>query len=434
MRETIRLAWPLVLTQVGHVLTGIVDNIFLGRVGAAEQAAGILSNSIYVLVLVFCVGMSYALTPFVTAAHEENDSTAKAVLFRSSLFLNFIVAVLSFLLLYLATPLLQVMKQPLEVVELATPFFAVLIFSMLPVSLFFTCKQYCEGISNTRMAMVISMAANALNIILNYALIWGKFGLPELGYMGSAWASFIARAFMGLSFLWLVLRSPLTADMSRMLGKARVSFAHIRKLFAFGINSAMQFIFEVAAFVVAGLMCGVFGKHQLDAHGIALSLASFTYMFASGIGSASTIRTGIFFAQNNMGELKGAAYASIKLVCAVMGVYALLFLLLNGVLPLAFSSEPEILSLASALLIIAALFQLFDGLQVTLLGILRGMHDVRYSTVISLAGYWVLAIPLAWLLGFYFKFESLGIWIALLVSLAFVAFGLLLRLRNKLRS
>lgn len=428
IKQTMLLAWPLVVTQVGHIVTGMVDTIFLGQLGPTEQAAGILSNNLYILLLVFTIGVSYATTPLVTGAHEKNNLLKKAALFKNSLFLNGIVAVVCFVVLFLSSGLLKYMEQPAEVVELAVPFFDVLIFAMIPVSLFFTCKQYCEGLSNTRMALIISITGNLINIILNYCLIYGKFGLPEMGYMGSAWASFFARLFMGVSFLVLIFKSPVTKEIAGVYRQVKINWQDLKDLWRIGFNSAMQFTFEVAAFVIAGLMAGSFGKEQIDAHGIALSIAAFTYMFGSGIGSASTIRSGMYRAQNNWIEIRQASMASIKLVLFIMGALGLLLLLLNTILPLAFSNEPVIIHLASSLLIIAAMFQLFDGLQVTIIGILRGLEDTRMPTYITLVGYWIIALPLAYLFAFTFKWETIGIWIALLISLAFVAISLYLRL------
>lgn len=432
-KETIQLAWPLVLTQVGYIITGMVDNIFLGQIGTTEQAAGILSNNLYVLLLVFAIGMSYATTPLVNAAYEQKDLLKKASLFKNSLFLNLAVAILLFIVLFFASNLLHHMQQPEDVAAMAVPFFDVLIFSMIPVSLFFTCKQYCEGLSNTKMALIISVIGNLLNIILNYALIYGKLGLPELGYMGSAWASFIARMFMGVSFLIYIFKSPITNEIKSVYSQVKLNWTELRELWKIGFNSAMQFTFEVAAFVIAGLMAGSFGKEQIDAHGVALSIAAFTYMFGSGISSAATIRVGIYSAQQNWIDIKNAAYTAIKLVLLVMGSCGIILLIFNHQLPKAFSSELSILNLAASLLIIAAMFQLFDGLQVTIIGVLRGLEDVRWPTAITLVGYWVLALPLAYVLAFTFKMQTIGIWIALLSSLVFVALCLLWRLNYLLR-
>lgn len=428
-RETFGLAWPLVITQVGHIITGMVDNIFLGRIGVAEQAAGILSNNLYVLLLVFTIGMSYAATPLVTIAHEENNLLKKAALFKNSLLLNFLVSFICFVILFFSSEFLHHMDQPPEVATLAVPFFDVLIFSMLPVSLFFSCKQYCEGLSNTRMALLISLVGNILNIILNYCLIYGKLGLPQMGYLGSAWATFSARLFMGLSFLLLIFYAPLTRELRAVYKQVKINTTDLVSLWRIGWNSAMQFTFEVAAFVLAGLFAGRLGKENIDAHGIALSIASFTYMFGSGIGSAATIRVGIFRSQQNYTELRGAVWAALKLVLLIMAFFGGVFILARTQLPYVFTTDPQIAELAATLLLIAAMFQLFDGVQVVMIGILRALQDVKYPTYVTLIAYWVVALPLAWFLAFPAGLGTVGIWLALLASLLLVAILLFLRVR-----
>jgi len=428
IKNTIYLAWPLVITQVGYIITGMVDTVFLGKIGPAEQAACILSNNLYILLLVFGIGVSYATTPLVTSANQNMDLLKKASLFKNSIFLNVSVSIICFIVLFLSSGLLKYMHQPEDVIKLAVPFFNVLIFSMIPISLFFTCKQYCEGLSNTRMALFISIIGNVINIVLNYLLIYGKFGFPELGYIGSAWASFISRVFMGFSFLYLIFKSPVTKEISAVYNKVKINKKELFHLAKIGLNAGLQLTFEVAAFVIAGLMAGTFGKEQIDAHGIALSIAAFTYMFASGISSASSIRVGIYKAQDNWLEIKQAAFSSIKLVMLIMGGFAILFLMINNFLPKVFSSDLQIVNLASKLLIIAALFQLFDGIQVTIVGILRGLEDFKIPTLISLVGYWIIALPLAYWLAFILKLETVGVWIGLLVSLIFAAIVLFWRL------
>ena len=378
--------------------------------------------------MVFGIGVSYATTPLVTSANQNMDLLKKASLFKNSIFLNVSVSIICFIVLFLSSGLLKYMYQPEDVIKLAVPFFNVLIFSMIPISLFFTCKQYCEGLSNTRMALFISIIGNVINIILNYLLIYGKFGFPELGYIGSAWASFISRVFMGFSFLYLIFKSPVTKEISAVYNRVKINKKELFHLAKIGLNAGLQLTFEVAAFVIAGLMAGTFGKEQIDAHGIALSIAAFTYMFASGISSASSIRVGIYKAQDNWLEIKQAAFSSIKLVMLIMGGFAILFLMINNFLPKVFSSDLQIVNLASKLLIIAALFQLFDGIQVTIVGILRGLEDFKIPTLISLVGYWIIALPLAYWLAFILKLETVGVWIGLLVSLIFAAVVLFWRL------
>ena len=233
---------------------------------------------------------------------------------------------------------------------------------------------------------------------------------------------------MGFSFLYLIFKSPVTKEISVVYNRVKINKKELFHLAKIGLNAGLQLTFEVAAFVIAGLMAGTFGKEQIDAHGIALSIAAFTYMFASGISSASSIRVGIYKAQDNWLEIKQAAFSSIKLVMLIMGGFAILFLMINNFLPKVFSSDLQIVNLASKLLIIAALFQLFDGIQVTIVGILRGLEDFKIPTLISLVGYWIIALPLAYWLAFILKLETVGVWIGLLVSLIFAAVVLFWRL------
>ncbi|MGE0568111.1 MAG: MATE family efflux transporter [Bacteroidia bacterium] len=421
------LAWPLILTQIGHIITGMVDTYFLGKVGVTEQASGILANNLFMLVLVFGIGMSYATTPLVANAHEMNNIEEKASYFKNSVLLNIICSIFLFAILFFLSPLLNHMNQPEDVVTLATPYYHVINFSLIPVSIFFVCKQYCEGVSNTKAALIISIIGNLINIPLNYALIYGKFGLPELGYMGTAWATLISRIIMAIGFLLLMYKmAPINEIFSETI-MAKINFPHFKRLLKIGLSSAMQFSFEVAAFVIAGLMSGSFGKEQLDAHGIALHLAAFTYMFASGISGAATIRTGMFKAKNNWHEINQTVIASIKMIFLFMGIAAIGFLLTKSYLPTIFSDDESIIELTSRLLIIAALFQLFDGLQVTIIGVLRGLEDIKIPTAVTLIGYWIVALGMCYFLAFHLQIGVIGVWIGLLIGLVFVAVSLLWR-------
>jgi len=433
LKETVSLSIPLILTQIGHIITGMVDTIFLGKLGKTEQAAGILSNNLFVIVLVFSIGMSYVLTPAVTDAHVNKNEREKASLFKNALFINSVLGILLFIVLFFLSGVLEYMQQPADVVTLAIPFFDVLIFSIIPVSLFFVCKQYTEGLGNTRAAMYISVAGNIINVILNYGLIYGKAGLPEMGYMGSCWATFIARVFMGAGSLIFLFNHKSVNSFAVYFKEAKLNALHFWQLLKDGLASALQFAFEVAAFAISGLMAGVFGKEQIDGHGIALSLAAFTYMFASGIGSATTIRVGKYYAMNDLHNVKLAIKTSYKSVIVTMGIMALLFISFNTVLPSIFTNDKEIISIASTLLLYAALFQLFDGTQVTAIGILRGLEDYKFPTYIAFIGYWVIALPLCYLFAFTFNGRVYGVWLGLSAGLGFVALALYFRIKNLMK-
>ena len=392
-----------------------------------------MSNNLFVILLVFSIGMSYVLTPAVTDAHVNQNEKEKASLFKNSLFINMMVAVLLFVILFFSSPLLTYMQQPKDVVELAIPFFDVLIFSIIPVALFFVCKQYTEGLSNTKAAMYISIAGNLLNIVLNYLLIYGHLGLPKLGYMGSCWATFIARCFMGIGFLVFVFKHPSVNSFAVFYKNAKLNAQQFWPLFKDGLASALQFTFEVAAFAIAGLFAGVFGKEQLDAHGIALSMAAFTYMFASGISSATTIRVGNFNSLKSVNDMKLAIQASYKSVIFTMGLMAIFFICFNNYLPSIFSNDQGIILIASKLLLMAAFFQLFDGTQVAAAGVLRGMDDYKFSSYIAFIGYWLIALPLCYILAFVFDYKVYGVWLGLSVGLGFVSIALLFRIRYLLK-
>lgn len=434
LQETVTLSVPLILTQIGHIITGMVDNIFLGRIGKTEQAAGILSNNLFVILLVFSIGMSYVLTPAITEAHVHQNDKEKAALFKNSLFLNVFISTILFIILYFSSPLLGYMQQPADVVILAFPFFNVLILSIIPVTFFFVCKQYTEGLSNTKAAMYISVGGNVLNIILNYVLIYGKLGMPELGYMGSCWATCIARVAMGTGFMIYVFKNKAINSFAKYYKDVKLNAYHFWPLLKDGLTSALQFTFEVAAFAIAGLLAGVFGKEQIDAHGIALSMAAFTYMFASGISSASTIIVGRYYNLDDLENIKLSIKTSFKLVVFTMGCMALIFVCLHQLLPHIFSSDSEIIHISSKLLLIAALFQLFDGTQVVAVGVLRGLEDYKFPTTMAFIAYWLLSLPLSYLFAFVFKLEVYGVWVALSIGLAFVSVALYLRIKSLLKA
>lgn len=423
---------PLIISQVGHIVTSLVDSYFLGKIGKTEQAAGFLANNVFVLLLVFSIGMSFGLTPLTTQATVNGNEKDQASLLKNGFILNMALSILLFVMLYLASPLLYFMQQPEDVVKLSIPFFQVLIFSIIPCSVFFTGKQFTEGKNNTTIAMVISIAGNALNVVLNYLLIYGKFGFPEMGYMGSCWASCFARIFMAVAFVLFIYKSSTFAGVSKKLKEVNISLHDIKKLFAIGFGSALQFTFEVASFVCCALLIGRFGKEQIDAHGIAMGIASFTYMFGSGIGGASTILAGKYKAENNFTELKTTVHVSLICTVTVTLFFGIIFMFFNHSLTQLFNNDPQIIQLASSLLVIAGLFQLFDGLQVTQLGILRGMEDVKIPTIITLVGYWLICLPMAYLLGIYFNYQAVGVWLAILTGLCFVAIFLFFRIRKLL--
>ncbi len=429
IKETLFLSFPLIISQIGHIITSMTDNAFLGFVNLESQDAGILSGNIFILLLVFLIGMSQGLTPKIAEAHVNGREKEKASLLKNSMLLNIVNSTLLYLLILFGMNFLQHLDQPADVVELAKPFLNVIALSLIPLAVFFTLKQYCEGLSNTRAAMYISVTGNILNVILNYGLIFGKLGLPDIGYLGAAWATFISRVFMALAFLVYMLYHKELKTIFKLMGAVKMSLVEQKNLFSIGIGPAIQYIFEVAAFTVAGFMAGWLGKETFAAHGIALSIAAFTYMFASGISGASSIRVANFKGLNDKINIKKAGITGFSIAAAVMAFFGIMFLLFNQVLPTFFSEKTEVLRLSAGLLLVAALFQLFDGVQVTGLGVLRGLSDVKIPTILALTAYWLIALPLAYWLGISLKYGVFGIWFGLCAGLIFAAFAFLARFR-----
>jgi MATE family multidrug resistance protein len=411
----------------------MTDNAFLGFVNLESQDAGILSGNVFVLLLVFLIGMCQGLTPKIAGAHVNQREKEKASLLKNSLLLNLGNAIFLYGVIMAFMPLLRYLDQPSDVVELAKPFLNVIAASLIPLAVFFTLKQYCEGLTNTRAAMYISISGNVLNIILNYGLIFGHLGLPKLGYLGAAWATFISRVFMALAF-YLYMRN------HRELKKVFPLFKHallnnpeMKMLFRTGIGPAVQYIFEVAAFTVAGFMAGWLGKETFASHGIALSIASFTYMFASGISGASSIRVANYNGLQDRANVRRAGQSGFALAAGVMFIYGVIFLFFNHIFPSFFSEKKVVIDLAAELLLVAALFQLFDGVQCVGLGILRGLSDIRIPTFLALTAYWLVALPLAYILGFAFNLGIYGIWFGLSAGLIFSAITLYIRFRYLVR-
>ena len=421
IKKTLLLAYPVCISQFGHIMVGVADTAMVGMIGTREQAAVALANSLFFLILVFSIGLSMGITPPVAAADAQNDIEKKSQLIRHGLFLNFISSIVLFVVLYCMTPLLRHMDQEADVVESAIPFFNVMIFSLIPLSFFFTFKQFTEGMSDTKMAMIVTILSNVLNVILNYVLMFGKCGIAPMGLMGSAWATFISRVVMAVWMFFYIYFSPKYKVYWKKLFPLNIKLDVSKKILGIGIPSGLQWVFEVGAFSVAALMAGWMGKTQQAAHQVALSLAAITYMVASGISAAATVRVGNFHGLKDKDGVKKAGITAYGIVIGFMSCSALMFIVLSSILPQLFSKDEQVIQLASSLLIIAAFFQLFDGTQVVGLGILRGLNDTVISTVVTLVAYWIIAVPISYCFAFKLNYGIQGIWWGLSIGLIVVA-------------
>jgi MATE family multidrug resistance protein len=300
--------------------------------------------------------------------------------------------------------------------------------------LFQTYRQFVEGLSDTKSPMYIAIIANLVNIVGNYALIFGHFGLPALGLEGAGYATLITRSFMGIGMMLIVLKSKKYLQFDPSLNFKSINLPIIKKIIKIGFPSGLTYSLEVSAFAFAALMVGWLGSNQLAAHQIAINLASISYMVVLGISAASTIKVGNAMGANNQHDAKLAGYSALLLGTLFMFCTGLIFVTLNNFLPTLYISDPEVIGFASSLLLIAALFQLSDGVQAVGLGILKGLTDVKIPMIITLFAYWIIGLPIGYILGFVFEFNIMGIWLGLFIGLTIAAIMFVSRFNRKVAS
>ncbi len=423
----LRLAYPVMLGQLGHVLVGLADNLMVGQLGAAPLAAVSLGNTLVFIALSLGIGFSFAITPLVAEADGAGNIEQGKSYFHHGIMMCAINGILLFLLLLFAKPVLHYLDQPPEVVDLAIPYLEIVAFSMIPLMIFQAYKQFADGLSQTRYAMYATILANVVNVLFNYLLIYGIWIFPRLELEGAALGTLISRFFM-LWFVWEILRRKKKfRQYFQWSRKGMLQPAIFKRLFSLGFPTALQMLFEVAIFTATVFLAGTLGTNPQAANQIALNLASMTFMIAVGLGVTATIRVGNQKGIANFHALRRIAFSTFLLVFLIEAVFAVAFILLKDWLPTFYIDNAEVIMLASQLLIIAALFQLSDGLQVVILGALRGLQDVKIPTVICFISYWIIAFPISWYFGKAENLGSMGIWLGLLAGLTASALMLYLR-------
>lgn len=432
----LKLATPVMLGMLGHTFVSLVDNIMVGQLGTAELAAVSLGNSFIFIAMSIGMGFSTAITPLIAEADSEKDFVKGKSSFKHGLFLCSVLSVLLFILMLIAKPLMYLMKQPEEVVELAIPYLDLVAISLIPLIIFQGFKQFSDGLSMTKYPMYATILANVINVVLNYALIFGKLGFPQMGIVGAAIGTLMSRIVM-LFFLWWLLKG-------KEKSKAYVTNIKlfslenrmIKKVLNLGFPSAMQMFFEVAIFTGAIWLSGTLGKNPQAANQIALNLSSMTYMVAIGLSVAAMIRVGNQKGLRDFTELRRIAISIFLLGLSLAFVFAILFLVFHNALPKLYvdfddlnnlMDNSEVVSIAATLLLAAAIFQLSDSAQVILLGALRGLQDVKIPTIITFIAYWLIGFPISYYLGKEDAYGSFGIWLGLIAGLTSAAILLYFR-------
>lgn len=421
--------------SLGHLLVGLIDDIMVGRLGPVQLAATSLGNSLVFIALSIGLGFSFAITPLIAESDGEGDKEKGRGVFQHGLILTTIIGVVMWILLLFIKPILYHLDQPEEVVKLAIPYYEIVALSMIPLMIFQGFKQFTDGLSETKYAMWATILTNVVNVVLNFALIYGLWIFPRLEIVGAALGTLFSRVVMVFFMYYVLQKRKKFAIYLKRLKLEEISKKVFKKIISLGFPTALQMLFEVGLFTASVILAGTFGALPQAANQIALKLASTTFMIAVGVGVAATIRVGNQVGLKNYVELRRIAFSNFLLIFIIMFGFAVGFLVFKDILPLMFTSNEEVIGIASSLLIIAGFFQLSDGIQAVVLGGLRGLQDVNIPSVLTFIAYWVVGFPVCFYLGRTLNMGPFGIWIGLLTALTVSATLLLLRfnyLSNKL--
>lgn len=432
----IRLAYPVIIGMLGHTLIGIVDNIMVGKLGSTELAAVSLGNSMIFVAMSLGIGFSTAITPIVAESDAENDISKIRSAFYHGLFLCTILGILLFGLVLLAKPIMELLHQPKEVIALAKPFVDWVAFSLVPLVIYQGYKQFADGLSLTKVSMYAIVMANILHVIINYLLIYGIWIFPKMGILGAALGTVISRIAMVIFMHIILSRKEQLKQYFQNFSFDEIKKEMINKIVNLGFPSAMQMLFEVLLFTAAIWLCGNIGKTSQAANQIALSLASMTFMVAMGLSVVSMIRISNQKGLNDYKQLVIVARSIFLLAILIEILFAVMFMALHQVLPYMFLNmeiqsqlldNQEVIAIAAKLLLVAAVFQISDGIQVVVLGALRGLQDVKIPMYITFVAYWIVGFPVSFYLGNYTSLKAVGVWIGLFAGLTVAAVSLFMR-------
>ncbi len=415
-RDNLNLAIPVVISQLGHTLVQTSDTIIVGHfAGTVSLAAVSLATSIFVIMLIIGIGISYGITPLIAQHNGRNNFPECGRLLSNSLFINVITGIILFIItLFSSIFVLDHLDQTPEVVRQAKPFLLLLGISTIPMLVFNTFKQFTEGLGFTKQAMKISIWGNVFNICLGIILVKGF----SMGVKGVGYSTLADRCIMAVVMSAYVFRSEHFKKYLTDFAFKNIDWSRCVQLLRIGGPVALQYTFEISAFSAAAILIGTIGYHEQAAHQVAINLASMTYMMASGLSAAAAIKSGNYFGAKDHQNLRHSAISSYHIVLVFMCVSALIFTVFNHALPWIYTTDNMVISIAAQLLILAALFQLFDGTQVVGLGILRGMGDVNVPTVITFLAYWVVGLPVGYVLGLKLHLGVQGVWYGLVLGLA----------------
>lgn len=433
-RETLWLSLPIIAGRFGAVTMGVIDNMMVGNVGYQELAAAGISNSVVFFLMIIPIGVLIVGSPMISGAKYQYDFKSVSQITKSCIQWAML---LTFGLTLLLIPVwlhFDLLGQTPEVTRLAMPYFALVMASMFPLMFFVAVEQLTDGLEQTGISMFFNISALGVNAGLNWIFIYGHFGMPALGLLGAGLGTLLARSYMAVG-IWMCVRTKTAfKEVNTKFRFLQVDQPHFGQIWKTGIPSGFLFFFEVSAFSIGAVFVGWLGDVQLAAHNVVLSIASVTYMMSSGLAMGGSIRVGKYAGMSDMRSVRRATTSTLLLVVVFMSITCVSLLLWRDFFVSLYNSNPQVLRVASGLMVIAALFQLSDGVQIVTLGALRALKDVNIPALLSFISYCVLALPLGYLLAFGFRMDVMGIWIGFLAGLLLSSTILTLRLYSKVKA
>lgn len=447
-KRNLKVAFPVMLTQFGAAMVGLADSIMVGHYGTTDLAAVSFSNAVFFTVMVFSMGALMGITPLVghvygrlekliaqgttdeEVAHKHEQISSYLA---NGLVFTALICVFSLALLGPCIPFLDHFGQEPEVVSCARPYYILIVLSIIPFLLFCFSKQFLEGLGNTLVAMLITLGCNILNIFLNWVFIFGHYGVTAIGAEGAGWATLIARILMPVCFIVAMLCKTEWRRYILSMKRYLLTRREVEHLVTIGVPIGLQSFAEAFLFTASFVIIGWISKEALAAHHIANQMADLTFMLALGIGSATTIRVSHQLGKGDLHAVRMASNASIHLCLLMNTIGATIMIFGRNYIPYIFTDDPEVIPIASTLLIIAGTLQYVDGLQCIGAAMLRGIQDVRVPMRIALFAYIGVALPLGLYLTFQLGLGAKGMWIAFVIALAIPAVLFHIRFNRQLK-
>jgi MATE family multidrug resistance protein len=427
------LAVPIIVGNLGQIAISFTDTMMVGRLGANELAAAGFSGNLIFLFLLFGIGLLAPGAALISRSHGRGETNEISEILRHTTLLSVAVALLLMTLLWAGLPLLAHMGQSAEVVRLSKTFFAILTASLLPSLVYQAYKQFTDGLGHTRVGMYVALAAVLLNALLNWLFIYGAGPLPAMGVAGSALASLMCRLLMAIAMIYYVHRVAHFKEFRKPYWAEALDRLRFRYLLRIGVPNGLTYVFEVGAFTFSSVMMGWISAEALAAHQIALNLASISFLVTSGIGVAASIRVGFEMGQHRPEAARFAGRTAIAVGAIYMLLSAVAVFATRTWLSEIYTKDAVVISLAATYLGIAACFQFFDGVQAVAVGALRGLQDTRWPSILAFVAYWVVGLPMGYVLAFRRNLQGEGVWWGLFVGLALTALFLTARFEHALR-